>query len=249
MSFIAVGVGAAGIAANIAMQAAQSGQATGPTRSFDPGVDFRFGDTGVTGQERARQKAFQQQADEVTKRELARYGNISGQLDDRAKSLADFFAANSSSLPTSGSTAGTMPDPRSIVTEQDLATKLGRVADYNTQQNEGLSRLRSFGDVWNDIGVGLTGDRSDLSNISNFRAGTQALLPFELQSVYRAPSYGNESAAPDTTASDIISGTGRVATSAALSGWNPFGRTPVVNPNLSGFATGAGPIGPTGGSI
>lgn len=185
---------------------------------LDPGIDFRFGETGVTGKERARQKSYQAEADAVTKRQLGRFDNIHGQTAAEKKRLSDYFAANSSGLPTSGPTSSGMPVSKSAAVNADATTKLARVADYNTQQNEGLSDLRSFADLWGGIDRSLLGDRTDLANISNFRAGSERLIPFELQAAYRPPSYGNQPAPPDNTFADLLRGGGRILTGAGLSG-------------------------------
>lgn len=233
MSFIAAGIGAAGLALSAADKFGLfGGKGNAPTPYFDPGFDNRFGPNGVTGQERARQAVFQGQDDAITKHELGLYDNIQGQTDAKAKTLADYFTANSSHLPTSGPTApGAMPVSHSAAVNADAAVKDARLAAFNDQQNGGLAKLRSFGDVWSDIGTGLAGDRTKLGTIANARAGDAALMPFEMQANYRAPSYGNQQPAPDGTFADILGGAGQLATSAAISGafngWgSPFQGTP-----------------------
>ena len=181
-----------------------------------PSVDI-YGPGGPLDQERQRQAAFQAQADAVTGREIGRFDNFQGQMDDKAKSVADFFAAHNSALPANGGpTAGAMPVSHSQAVLADAAPKMQKVFDYNTQQNDALSKMRSFGDVMGDVSRGLMGDRSQLANIENFRAASRAIVPVEMSGLQDRAQ--RSMVQPSNTFADLLKGAGGIATMAGLSG-------------------------------
>lgn len=183
--------------------------------------------------ERDRQIGLTGQANTALQHEQGLYANVPGQMDAKQKSLADFFAANSSSLPAGGPTSpNAMPASKSAATLADATGKMARVGDYNTQQNGALAGLRSFGDVWGDAGRAATQDQTHLTNLINFKQGSKSLLPSEIAPAYNLTPPPTPSAdftqfysqAPNTNLlGPIAKGVGQIGTAAGLSGWNPFG--------------------------
>jgi hypothetical protein len=109
---------------------------------------------------------------------------------------------------------------------------LAEAGAFNTQQNDATAKVRSFGDVWADIGRESLKDKTHMTNVLDFKQGSRALLPAEMQPIVNrqapqitAGNFGQmyTESQPDNTFSDIARGVGGVALSAGLSGWNPFG--------------------------
>lgn len=181
---------------------------------------------------RASDAAYQGQADALTRGQLDRVLGIGTALPGRAQTLGDYFVGNSTALPS------VMPPTRSAATEADTAAKLADARAYNDQQSRALGQVRAIGDLFGDAERSNAVDRQGLANISNFRQGTRALLPQEVE-LAKGPAQVPEApidyafpvaGEPDNTLGDVLTGVGRVGTGVALSGWNPWG----------GAAAGAG---------
>lgn len=170
----------------------------------------------VTNRELFRQGGFDNEAKAVNNQARDRYENVNAGADAKRKEIADFYKSNSGDLPTSGPTAGTMPTTSSNVIVQEGKKQRDKVGAFNTQQNESLAGLRSFGDYFADAGLGTARDAGELGMINNFKKGSQAVVPFELQ---KANTAGNGT----KLLGDILGGLGSVGTFAGLSGMNPFG--------------------------
>jgi hypothetical protein len=211
MSYIAVGVTAAGVVMSVASKAME--KKGGGTPAFD----YQSGE-----------------------REL---GRLRDQLGGKAKQLGDYFAAHSGGMPT-----GIMPAASGQTAEHE-AQALADASAFNTQQNTAQGAVRSFGDVWGDIGRDSVGDKTRMTNILDFKKGSQALLPGEMQPIInrQAPQItagdfggmykpGEE---PDNTFSDILGGAGSIATSYGMSGMgggaSPFGAGGGWSTGLDGY--------------
>lgn len=272
MSFIAAGIGAAGLALTVADKAGVFGD-KGATR---PAFDYTSANAeaqnytkqlaaqkeyedrqmaeserqkAAIAAERDRQQAFTGQANTDLQHEQGLYANVPGQMDAKKATLADFFAANSSGLPQGGPTSpNAMPASKSSAVLADATGKLGRVADYNTQQDNALAGLRSFGDVWSDAGRAATQDKTDLGKLMNFKAGSKSLLPAEITPAYQltpppTPQANFGGLYSDPVNSNILptllQGAGGIATSAGLSGFNPFSYGALPSSGLGGITGSA----------
>jgi hypothetical protein len=181
---------------------------------------------GLAETERGRQRAFTDEVNASLGTQINRYSDVPGQLGTTAKRLSDYFAANSGGMPT-----GIMPTAGG----QTAAYETGKLAEagaFNTQQNDATAKVRSFGDVWSDIGRESLGDKTKMTNVMDYKQGSRALLPAEMRPIVNrqapqvtAGNFGQmySESQPDNTFGDIAKGVGGIALSAGLSGWNPFG--------------------------
>jgi len=171
--------------------AAQVGGSLLNASGRNSGYDNRFGPNSPLAAERARQAEYQKRADEVLTREVSRFNDTPGQMATKAAELADYFGKKSAPLPTSGPTDTAMPVSQSRSVLLDAKPKFDKVAAYNKQQGDALGNLRSFGDVFADIGHGVRRDRMELGTINNFRQGMASIVPLEMNAAYKPPSQDN----------------------------------------------------------
>lgn len=172
-------------AAGMAMQAGGSMLNAGGRNA---GYDNRFGPNSPLRGFQAKMDAFNNEANDVFNGEVDRFLGAPTKIAASEKDTADYFAANSSGLPTTGPTVGSMPVSQSALVLQDAKPKMDKVAAYNTQQGNALAKLRSFGDFFGDAGRGLARDRAKLDTINNYRAGQAAILPLDMQGAVKQPS-------------------------------------------------------------
>lgn len=268
MSFISVGLAGAGLAA----QLGGSLLSQSPQKVFDyraannelqrlreqlrdrkEWVDFeekeRQRQRGLAETERGRQKGLTDEVNTSLNTEISRFNDVPGQLTSTAKRLADYFAANSGGMPT-----GIMPAARTARTADYDAGELAKAGAFNTQQNTAQADVRSFGDVWGNIANESLRDKTHMTNVTDFKQGSRALLPAEMRPVVNrqppqvnAGNFGDmySMSQPDNTFSDILKGVGSMATSYGLSGFNPFGSG--FSGAGGGWSTGFNGYGPAGG--
>jgi hypothetical protein len=266
MSYIAVGVTAAGVVASVASKAMEK-KSSGPAFEYGAAENDlgkfreqvaardkynelekqeRERERGLADAERRRQGWFTDESNVSVNKEIDRFNDIEGQLGGRAQQLGDYFATNSGGMPT-----GVMPSASGRTAEYE-AQRLADASAFNTQQNNAQARVRSFGDVWGDIGTGSLQDKTHMTNVADFKQGSRALLPAEMRPIVNrerprvdANNFGamyGPGEEPDNTFSDILGGVGSIATSYGMSGFGGFGQGREAN--LSGFTTQTGPLGP-----
>lgn len=195
--------------------------------------------------ERGRQKGFTDEINTSLGNEINRYDGVR-QIDATAKRLADYFNANS----------GGMPNVMPKATGQTAAYETGKLAEagaFNKQQNEAQAKVRSFGDVWSDIGRESLKDKTHMTNVTDFKQGSRALLPAEMRPIVNrqapqitAGNFGDmySMSEPDNTLSDILKGAGSIGVSYGLGGFgNPFGGGAGAG---GGWSTGFNGYGPAG---
>lgn len=172
---------------------------------------------GVLTSEGQRQAGYDNEASNLNAQSRGRYGNFTGDMGGKIKQLSDFYAANSNPVPQGGSTtSGSVAAPSSNIVVQEEKKQLGKVSDFNTQQNDALAGLRSFGDTLAGTTRGQAEDAANLGIVNSFKNGSSSLVPLELQ---QANNAGNGL----RTLSSILGGVGSVGLTAGLSGWDPFG--------------------------
>jgi len=190
----------------------------------------------------AKSRAFQQASNErrqfdaesktVTDRERDRYQQAPGQMETRAKTVSDLYKGNSEATPAAGVTTGAIPTSASNLTVQEGKKQGDKVSAFNTQQGAAAANLRSFGDVFSDVGRGVTQDRGELGTIGSFRQGSASVSPL----FFDAASHAGDGS---RQMGDLFGGLGRVGMSAALSG----GGKNIANmfkPAPAGVGTGTG---------
>lgn len=175
-----------------------------------------------------RQGEYDRDAVNVNATARGRYANAQGDMDAKRKEVADFYKTNSSDLPTSGPTTGAIPESSSNIVVQEGKKQGAKVSAFNTQQNDASANLRSFGDFFADAGRGNARDAANLGTVNSFKKDSQSVLPLELA---QANTVGNDT----KFLGDILSGLGTVGTFAGLSGFNPFGGSPIATSTPASF--------------
>lgn len=180
--------------------------------------------SGVMNAELARQFGYDSEARGINSQARDRYARTGADMDARKKSVSDFYGTNNGGLPAAGPTAGAMPAASSGIIVQEGKRQGERTAAFNTQQNNASANLRSFGDVLASKNLGTARDAGQLGTINSFKAGSNSVLPLELQNANAA---GNDM----KMLGDVLGGAGQATTLAGLSGFNPFskGRVTVGN--------------------
>lgn len=141
--------------------------------------------------ERTRQNAFDQQAEALNVRSQDRYQDFSGQQDDKASELGQYFTDQQIEQGNANQSAvaeQTIPQSGSNVVVAEEAKQRGQARDYADQQGNALGELRSFGDLIGQIGRSQARDASEIGQIGVFKRGSSNVLPFELEA---ANSAGN----------------------------------------------------------
>jgi hypothetical protein len=175
--------------------------------------------------ENERQDRWEEQIRKLREQSLGRFANVPSDMAGRAQTVADFYKASGGSLPSSGVTAGVIPQTNGLVAREGT-NQMNKVAAFNDQQGKALGNLRSFGDVMAGANRGVAIDNGLISGIDSMRRGSSTVLPLELQNANNA---GNGL----KTFADILGGLGKVGMSAGLAGgWDKL--------------FGVGNTGPTG---
>lgn len=197
--------------------------------------------SGVMNTELARQFGYDSQAQGINNQARDRYAKTGADMDERKKSIGDFYAANNGGLPTAGPTAGAMPASQSGVIVQEGKRQEAKTDAFNTQQNGASANLRSFGDVLATKSLGTARDAGELGIVNGFKAGSNSVLPLELQS---ANSAGNDM----KMLGDVLGGAGQAATFAGLSGFDPFSKATIAGTSPAAKAAPQGAKAVSGGS-
>jgi len=141
--------------------------------------------------ERTRQNAFDQQAQALNTRSQDRYQDFSGQQDDKASELGQYFTDQQIEQGNANQQAvaeQTIPQSGSNVVVAEEAKQRGEARNYANQQGEALGELRSFGDLIGQIGRSQARDASEIGQIGGFKRGSSNVLPFELEAANSAGS-------------------------------------------------------------
>jgi hypothetical protein len=157
-----------------------------------------------------RQERWDNQIRDLQKQSLNRFDNFTPQMDARAGTVADFYKASGGSLPSSGVTAGIIPQTSGLVAREGT-NQMNKVNAFNDQQGTALGNLRSFGDIMGAANRGMAIDSSLIGGINNMKQGSSNVLQSELEDANRAGG-GMKSFA------DILSGLGKIGVAAGLSG-------------------------------
>lgn len=175
--------------------------------------------------ERMRQNRLDQEAAALNTQSQDRYKDFEGQQDEKAASLGDFFAGQSTSEP---SAAAALPTSGSNITVQEEGKQRGQARDFTNKTGTALGNLRAFGDLLGGIGRDQARDASLIGQIGGFKTGSSGVLPFEMEAA-------QEKGAGLRLLGDVLGGAGSIATGAGLSGRGigGFGAAPKVSAGAS----------------
>lgn len=145
----------------------------------------------VMAAERTRQNAFDQEAQALNTQSQDRYKDFSGQQDEKASELGQYFTdqkienANDNQAATQELN---VPQSGSNVVVQEEQKQRGKADAYGAQQGAALGNLRSFGDLLGGIGREQSRDAGAIGQIGGFKRGSSNVLPFELEGANSAGS-------------------------------------------------------------
>ena len=145
----------------------------------------------VMAAERIRQNALDQEAQGINTQSQDRYQDFSGQQDQKASELGQYFTdqkiedANANQAATQELN---VPQSASNITVQEEQKQRGKADAFGQQQGEALGNLRAFGDVLGGIGRSQARDAGLIGQIGGFKQGSSSVVPYELEG---ANSAGN----------------------------------------------------------
>lgn len=177
--------------------------------------------------ERIRQKGLEQQQAGIATKSQDNYQDFKGQQGERTGKLAEMFTSQSTPLPQ---TAPMMPQSGSNLVVQNEIARRGEAKDATDRSGAALADLRAFGDLLGDKTRATARDSGLVDQISGFKKGSAAVLPYELEA---ANAKGNSL----RLVGDILGGLGKFGMAAGLSG----GSAPQVSGpmNLQSIASNA----------
>lgn len=174
--------------------------------------------------ERRRQKGFDKEAFAINADAQDKFKDFQAQQDAKTGDLAAAFNA-----PSEEPSPVSLPPSSSNITVQRTSDEKAKSKEYTDQQGEARARLMSFGDIFGDLDTSFARDATDLAGIQGARAGSQSVLPSELDAASQEGSGWR-------LAGDIFGGLGSVATMGALSG------ATIPTLGLQGLFGGAKPL-------
>lgn len=179
--------------------------------------------------ERIRQQSLNREAAALNTQSQDRYQDFSGQQDEKATQLGDYFAQQqieAGDANAQNAAEMIMPQSGSNIVVQEEAKKRGEARDFTNKNAKNLGNLRAFGDVIGDIGRNQARDASLIGQIGGFKQGSSGVLPYELEA---ANSAGNGL----KMFGDILNLGGGLAVNAGLSKGNYFPTAPSTPSALS----------------
>lgn len=139
--------------------------------------------------ERTRQNAFEQEAQGLNTKSQDRYQDFSGQQDQKASELGQYFSDQQIGASNDNAAATdelTTPQSGSNIVVQEEAKQRAKARDFTNNQGEALGELRSFGDLLGGIGRSQARDAGQIGQIGGFMRGSSNVLPFELEAANSA---------------------------------------------------------------
>jgi hypothetical protein len=218
----------AGAALSVGSAVANSSAASKVARARD----------GVLRSERARQQAYDAEAQTINTRSQDRFQGFGGQQDQRAQALGDYFAGQQSGQPGIGeaNTGATAPQSSSAITVQEEGAQRDRAREFTDRQGRALGGLRAFGDLLGGISREQARDAGLVGQIGGFKRGSSAVVPLELEAAGQAGQKMR-------MLGDLLGGAGQLAVGAGLRGANPFGMFSGAAPAAAGSVAPASPFG------
>ena len=139
--------------------------------------------------ERIRQRALDQEAQALNTQSQDRYKDFSGQQDQKAQELGDYFAGQQiegQAAAGEQAAAAALPTSASNITVREEAKQRSAASQFTDQQGRALGELRAFGDLLGGIGRDQARDASLIGQIGGFKQGSSAVLPYELDAAASA---------------------------------------------------------------
>lgn len=195
----------------------------------------------VLAAERMRQQRLDSEAWAVNDASRDQFVGYQPQQAERAAQLGDYLGTEVAPDANTAA-ASVMPSSESGIVNRELETQRGDAQQYVDQQAGALGNLRSFGDLLGDKTRQIVQDSGQIGQIARFKAGSNGVLPFELDDASRKGE-------GLMLLADVLSGAGSIAGSAGLSGQETalhkmFGmKAPKVAGNVSNLA-GKTPFAP-----
>lgn len=140
--------------------------------------------------ERIRQGTLDREAEALNVGSRERYADFSGQQDQAASKLGDYFSENEASAAANNQKAvdAMLPTSGSDITVQEVGKQTGLAKAFTDQQGNALGQLRSFGDVLGGIGRSQARDAGTVGQLNSFKRASSGIVPLELEA---ANSAGN----------------------------------------------------------
>lgn len=167
--------------------------------------------SGVLSSEAGRQQGFNTEANNFNTASTAGYDNTTGKMAGRAADVSNFYKSQNGGLPVSGPTTGVIPASSSNIVNSEGKAQQGKVATFNSQQDDALGKLRSFGDILSGSDRNTAINTANVGTINSFKKGDASLTPLLLENANNA---GNGM----KMFGDILGGLGKVGMVAGLSG-------------------------------
>ncbi len=205
ITIASVALTAASVAAN-SMAASQAGHAR----------------TAALQAERSRQNQLNQEASGINDTAQGRFKGFQDQQDAQQQNLASYYTGQDIGAPPPESA---LPTSSSNIVVDEQAKQDAKAKAFTDRTGTALAGLRAFGEALGADSRGTARDAGALGQVNNFKAGSSAVVPYELDA---ASQKGNGM----KMVGDILGGLGKVGMSAGLSGGS-FG-------NLFGGAPGVG---------
>lgn len=179
--------------------------------------------------ERARQDQMSREAAAANTKAQDRYADIAGQQAAEEARLRDLFRAAPTAAPqaladANVASANVLPSAPNDIVMREVNKQQTAADAFTGQQADARARLRSFGSLFGDIGLGVAQDAGEIGRINTNRRASQDVLPFELQAAA-------QKGAGLRTFGDIFRGLGAVALTAGapgLSGLFSGGQAPIA---------------------
>jgi hypothetical protein len=158
--------------------------------------------------ERIRQNGLDQEAKAVNAKSEDSYKDFSGQQDQAATDLGDYFTGQNVAEPAADAA---LPTSASNITVREEAKQRGQAQDFTDKTGSALGQLRSFGDVLGDKSREQARAAGLIGQLGGFKQGSSGALNYELDSASHAGD-GLK------TFGDILGGVGGLTTKAGLAG-------------------------------
>lgn len=159
--------------------------------------------------ERTRQARLDDEARGVNQQARNRFENVGEQQEAKATELTEEFTGPANR--GADLISAMLPRTSSNITMQNDERERGEATDFANQQGEAMARMRSFADLFGELGRGTAQDASQIGMLGGFKQGSQGALPFELEAA--SMKGGNL-----RNAADIMGGLGSIGLNAGLSG-------------------------------
>jgi hypothetical protein len=193
--------------------------------------------------ERARQDEFAEKAAAQNAAARDRYRDAEAQQQAKATDLQALFrdaptTADGALADANVSAASVLPSATSDILVREQGKQRDATEAFTGQQADARARLRSFGDLFSDIGTATARDAGYIGQTNAARQGSANVLPYELEAA-------NQKGAGLRLLGDVLKGLGSIALTGGMAG--AFSAPAATAAGVGGGAAGAG--GAAGSSL